>query len=809
MEPPLVPQVLLQHGLFVRRLAHGLLGDAHAAEDVTQEAWTRYLERPPAEDRGLQAWLRTVIKNHVVNLHRSASRRVDRERLSARPEAIDGAVEELELSETLRAVVEAVLALEEPYRETILARYWRGLDAAEVAAECGASAATVRSREKRALEKLRARLDRESGGERGVWALALVRVVRPSGAQADPSGPAPSGTAMRVFLALGLVVTLALGGWWAHSSPGRAGTTPPREFLSASASDSDPGSNSQRAKEGVGLVAREPATGAETLALAESAETFPVRGVLRHSRDGRPMAGVVLAFHNDAHLGSEADERPVEVETDDEGRFRVALPQGIFRSDIPSSPDSSIFPPIQPLFSTPTGTEEELELRYMDPDAWMEVRVVAGGLPFGGAKIEGYLQTYYGRMELGGTADPDGQLTIGFPKVGPTTKLGLIAFGPGTELISAPVTVSERPPADPIVLELELPTTLRVQARYASGGPVRDGYLDALYEGGAVWPGSHWASTRADALGAANLSLPAGRYTISLDDPASTLIEKELELDWGADMDLEFLFPDAPLAIQGSVVDERDEPLAYVSMQVDRSGVLLDADTCLGQPTSGADGRFEFRMSGTGVLRVSAEWDMLGDRFEPPAVDVPFGTRDIRFRRVDSRPLSRLQIEVVEGDSLQRLRFVQPMLLRPSKNFSLTSPIFGGLGTIDVKGYSDVLLQFRAVGYRTHSVPVVDLLARRGLQRVALEPGFRGVVVVLGDEGDYPPIVGASAMDGDECLGTSDMNGRIVLDLDHWPETVRFLAPGHESTVWPQKRWLIAYEGSSVLLKPLKQGQSR
>ena len=257
MEPPLVPHVLLQHGLFVRKLAHGLLGDAHAAEDVAQETWMRYLERPPSEDRRLQSWLRTVIKNRVVNLHRAASRRTDRERLSARPEAVGGAEEKLELSETLRSVVEAVLALEEPYRETILARYWRGLAVAEVAAECGASAATVRSREKRALEKLRARLDRESGGERGVWALALVRVIRPSGAQADPSGLAPSGTAMRLSFALGVMLTLALGGWWVSSSAGRAITVAPSESLSASISDSDSKPSTQRATEGVGIVARE------------------------------------------------------------------------------------------------------------------------------------------------------------------------------------------------------------------------------------------------------------------------------------------------------------------------------------------------------------------------------------------------------------------------------------------------------------------------------------------------------------------------------------------------------------------------
>jgi len=61
VEHPTVPQVLLQHGQFVRALAHGLLRDAHAAEDVAQETWVRYLQRPPVAGRGLRSWFRTAV----------------------------------------------------------------------------------------------------------------------------------------------------------------------------------------------------------------------------------------------------------------------------------------------------------------------------------------------------------------------------------------------------------------------------------------------------------------------------------------------------------------------------------------------------------------------------------------------------------------------------------------------------------------------------------------------------------------------------------------------------------------------------
>src|SRR6185503_19049918 len=118
METPLVPEVLQQHGQFVRALAQSLLRDAHAAEDVAQGTWARYVERRPAEASGLRSWLTVVARNLAANLGRG-----ERERVAARPEALPSAQEELEHAELLGVVVQAVLALDEPYRETIVARY--------------------------------------------------------------------------------------------------------------------------------------------------------------------------------------------------------------------------------------------------------------------------------------------------------------------------------------------------------------------------------------------------------------------------------------------------------------------------------------------------------------------------------------------------------------------------------------------------------------------------------------------------------------------------------------------------------------
>src|SRR5688572_3758671 len=108
---------LLAHQDFVRALARGLVsGDE--VDDVVQETWLAALARPPREPGALRGWLAAVVANRARRRARDASRRLDRERASARPEALDtapGAEDRLALE---HAVVGAVLALREPYRTT-------------------------------------------------------------------------------------------------------------------------------------------------------------------------------------------------------------------------------------------------------------------------------------------------------------------------------------------------------------------------------------------------------------------------------------------------------------------------------------------------------------------------------------------------------------------------------------------------------------------------------------------------------------------------------------------------------------------
>src|SRR5204863_6991645 len=110
----------LQHGQFVRALALHLLRDPQLADDAAQETWLRYLEHPPADDGRLRGWLRSVVFNWAASSRRSQRHRGDHERRAASSEALPSGVEEIERGELMRRVVEATLALEEPYRATML-----------------------------------------------------------------------------------------------------------------------------------------------------------------------------------------------------------------------------------------------------------------------------------------------------------------------------------------------------------------------------------------------------------------------------------------------------------------------------------------------------------------------------------------------------------------------------------------------------------------------------------------------------------------------------------------------------------------
>jgi RNA polymerase sigma-70 factor (ECF subfamily) len=199
---------------WLRALARRLVG-AGAAEDLAQDTMLRAIESPPAADRPVRPWLVRVLRNTARMRFRADLRRTRREAAVATapdPAAPDASVQVLE---THRALCELVLALDEPFRRTIVARYFDGLTLAQLARRDGVAEATVRWRHGRALTLIREALDQRAGGDRSAWTMALAPMLKaPAGTTTTLAALGGSLLNKLAVAALVASVSTATGVWW-------------------------------------------------------------------------------------------------------------------------------------------------------------------------------------------------------------------------------------------------------------------------------------------------------------------------------------------------------------------------------------------------------------------------------------------------------------------------------------------------------------------------------------------------------------------------------------------------------------------
>lgn len=151
---------LLAEAPWVARLARSLVGDAAEADDIVQDAYAAALRSPPDTDRPVRPWLRRVVVNLVRTRHRGRVRRAANEPAAeAQIDPVPSPDELLERAQLERRLAELVIALDEPFRSTVLLRYREGLTAEQIAKQQGIPAGTVRGRLKTGLDRLRRDLD--------------------------------------------------------------------------------------------------------------------------------------------------------------------------------------------------------------------------------------------------------------------------------------------------------------------------------------------------------------------------------------------------------------------------------------------------------------------------------------------------------------------------------------------------------------------------------------------------------------------------------------------------------------------------
>lgn len=181
--PPPSLAVLLAQSDWVTALCRALVADTADADDVAQATWLDVLRAPPADaPRDVRAWLATIVRRQWSRLRRGRRRRTDRELAvaSAAAAATEPVATPAQLTARVqmhRELVDAVLALEEPYRTPVVLRFFEHLEPPAIAVRLGAPLATVRSRLQRAMRQLRERLDGAPGG-RERWLPAVVVLAR-------------------------------------------------------------------------------------------------------------------------------------------------------------------------------------------------------------------------------------------------------------------------------------------------------------------------------------------------------------------------------------------------------------------------------------------------------------------------------------------------------------------------------------------------------------------------------------------------------------------------------------------------------
>lgn len=223
----------------VRGLARRLVKDAAEADDLVQEAVAAALARPvPVRDPG-DGWIATVLRNLQRDRQRGAGRRSAREQAAARSEGGGHDTSALVANaERQKDVVEAVLSLEDPYRETLLMRFFEDLPPRRIVERTGRSPEAVKKHLSRGLALLRAKLEARYG-DRGQWAVALLPVIGTKGltglgasagaaVSAKGAAAAPPAIALRAAMALAMVMGIGVPTWILWGG-GRSAATPARD----------------------------------------------------------------------------------------------------------------------------------------------------------------------------------------------------------------------------------------------------------------------------------------------------------------------------------------------------------------------------------------------------------------------------------------------------------------------------------------------------------------------------------------------------------------------------------------------------
>ena len=457
-ERPFRPEELLEHRGFLAGLSRALVGSTTGAEDVVQEAFVAALRKPPPRGTPLRAWLATVLKNLAFNRARSDRRRIDLERSVSRAEAIDEGESEVERLELAARLIAIVQGLEAPYRSTLFLRFYDGLGVAEIARRQRVPRETVKTRVRRGLSLVRARLEEIHGGDRSAWMSAVGAFAAWSNTHTTESLVGRGLTdglplvwrtlTMKKLVGSALVLVLLFGGWGAFRGQARdraiavdraVAVRGASEHVSRPSTDSASRGEELGVERGGRAAVVVPVT-PDADSTMETASTLRIQVLWEEDRTPAPGIGMLLypsSFRDGVDVRRLFSDRAgrVEIEGLAPGRVVVqAFRGGIQVLEVPAQDGVE--------FLVPTGVE--VEGRVVDPE----------GRPVGDAGIwvsnrpSGWLGSH-----LATKTGPDGRYSL--RDLQPDRSISARASGFGPSLRQA---LSERRQLanEPLQIDLEL-----------------------------------------------------------------------------------------------------------------------------------------------------------------------------------------------------------------------------------------------------------------------------------------------------------------------------------------------------------------
>ncbi|MCC6791421.1 MAG: sigma-70 family RNA polymerase sigma factor [Thermomicrobiales bacterium] len=137
------------------------LGDRAAAEDATSRIFERALASLPSHHDGpFRAWLFTIARNTVIDMHRVNRYHQPLDVAFALPDGRPGPEEQVLMSAESGWICGLLMQLTREQRQIVELRL-AGLSGQEIADVLGQSHASVRSSQHRALRRLRAMIDQQ------------------------------------------------------------------------------------------------------------------------------------------------------------------------------------------------------------------------------------------------------------------------------------------------------------------------------------------------------------------------------------------------------------------------------------------------------------------------------------------------------------------------------------------------------------------------------------------------------------------------------------------------------------------------